>query len=453
MATIRKLLPSKRLSETLAAVLNRHVARGERLVLGLSGGIDSVVLLHLLRQHQTAHAFELACVHVHHGLSPNADAWAEFCAELCGIYGIALDIHRVTVNRDDPAGLEAAARAARREVFARVDADFILTAHHQNDQAETLLLQLMRGAGPKGLAAMAERQQHRGGKATQLRPLLGITREAIAQYAKQHTLAWVDDESNNNTAHSRNYLRHSLMPHLIERFPAAISTLAHGAVLQAEAAALLKDLALIDAAKCVLDDRLDCGYLAALSNPRARNLLRWFIAQHGLRMPSERRLDEALRQVLHASQDANVRIEINPGAELRRYRGDAYLVPIRVCASQSPLRWQGESTLRLEQAGWDVMMNPVRGTGLSLARLSAAHVELGVRQGGERMRLTPNGAHRSLKNLLQESTLPPWQRACVPLLRCDGELVWVNEIGLDTEYLAAPDEPGIMPICRALPAC
>ena len=446
MANSRK--SSFNFTERVTDALSSIVPRGSSLLLGLSGGIDSVVLLHVLRQHQTPYPFQLACVHVHHGLSPHADA-SSFCEQLCAALKIPLNIHRISVDRRDPAGLEAAARAERRKVFAQIDADFVLTAHHQNDQAETLLLQLFRGAGPKGLAAMAEMQQNDGWQAAQLRPLLNITRTEIAQYAQQHALVWVEDESNTDTVYTRNYLRHTLMPLLSARFPAAAPTLARSAALQADASELLQDLASIDAQQCVTEDRLDCPSLARLSLPRARNLLRWFIEQHGLRMTSERRLDEGLRQLLHAAHDARVSVTINPGTELRRYRSGAYLVPVRACASQAAVRWHGEPTLRLEQAGWDVTMNPVRGAGLSLARLNTTHVELGVRQGGERMRLTKNGAHRSLKNLLQESALPPWQRACMPLLWCDGQLAWADGIGFDADYLATADEPGILPVCVA----
>ena len=449
MATTRKLPSNKRLDEALTAVLERHVAPGQRLVLGLSGGIDSVVLLHVLLEHQRSHPFTLACVHVHHGLSPHADAWAGFCEQLCRAKGISISVHRVSLNRFDPAGLEAAARAERRKLFACMDADFVLTAHHQNDQAETLLLQLLRGAGPKGLAAMAEMQHCDGWRAALLRPFLSVSREDIAHYARQHALAWVEDESNTDTAYSRNYLRHALMPLLSARFPAAVPTLARGAGLQAEASELLQDLANIDAKPSVAGERLDCERLAGLSLPRARNLLRWFIDRQGLRMTSERRLDEGLRQLLHASHDARVSVTIHPGTELRRFRGGAYLVPVRVCAAQAAVCWQGEPALRLQQAGWDITLHPMQGGGLSLARLQATRVELGVRQGGERIRLVKNGAHRSLKNLLQESALPPWQRACLPLLWCDGQLVWAHGIGLDADYLALADEAGVLPVGTA----
>lgn len=431
------------LHAALAHALQRHTVPGQKLVLGLSGGIDSVSLLHALRHPEFSH-YEMSCVHVHHGLSQHADAWADFCVALCADLGLALSVHRVVVQRDDPAGIEGAARAARQRVFAQLDADVVLTAHHQNDQAETVLLQLLRGAGPKGLAAMAEWQPRSGWRAAQLRPWLQITRTQIEHYARRHALAWIEDDSNTDTAYTRNFLRHRLLPLLAQRFPSVVPTLARSAALQAEASELLHDLAQRDAEFCVSGERLDCRCLAALSLPRARNLLRWFIERQGRRMPSERRLDEGLRQLLHAAHDARVSVIMQAGIELRRYQHGAYLIPVRACATQPRVRWRGEPVLRLEHAAWEIAFNRVRGAGLSLAKLNAAQPELGVREGGERIRLKQNSTHRSLKNLLQEAGMPPWQRDCVPLLWCEGQLVWADGIGFDVDYLAKADEPGVM---------
>lgn len=432
------------LHAALADALQRHILPGQKLVLGLSGGIDSVCLLHALRHPQFSH-YELSCVHVHHGLSPHADAWADFCAALCTTAGLALSVYRVDIDRDDPAGIEGAARAARQQVFARLDADSVLTAHHQNDQAETLLLQLLRGAGPKGLAAMPEWQPAAAGGPAQLRPWLAISRAQIEHYANAHALRWIEDESNDDTAYSRNYVRHELLPALARRFPSAVATLARSAALQAEASVLLHDVAQHDAQSCVVGERLDCACLATLSLPRARNVLRWFIEQHGLCMPSERRLSEGLRQLLHAARDTQVAVTMQPGIELRRYRQGAYLVPVRACAAQARVGWHGEPMLSLAQAGCDIRFAAGQGAGLSLAKLKAAQVELGVRQGGERMRLKKNGVHRSLKNLLQDTGLPPWQRTCLPLLWCGGQLVWAHGVGIDPDYQAAAAENGIVP--------
>jgi len=439
------LPPTERLHAALANALQRYALPGQKLVLGLSGGIDSVVLLHAL-QHPRFAGYPLGCVHVHHGLSPHADVWADFCAQLCERLQLPLAVHRVCVNRNDPAGIEGAARTARREVFAQLDADVVLTAHHQNDQAETFLLQLLRGAGPKGLAAMAESQRHTGWQALQLRPLLDVTRAQIEDYAREHALAWITDESNNDRAYSRNYLRHVAMPALAQRFPATVPVLARAARLQADALEILNDMARLDATVCMHADHLDCACLAQCSVPRARNLLRWFIEQQGHLMPSERRLDESLRQLLHASPDAQVRVTLTPECELRRYRGAVYLAPVQQCAKQAAVTWRGEPQIHLEHAQCHVLMTPAQGAGLSRPRLQNAQVVVGVRRGGEYMRVRPTGPHRTLKNLLHERQMPPWRRACVPLLWCDGELVWASGIGFNPDYLAKPDEAGIIPV-------
>jgi tRNA(Ile)-lysidine synthase len=427
----------------VADALARHVAPGARLVLGLSGGLDSVVLLHVLLGVRDHHPFELRAVHVHHGLSPHADDWADFCAQLCASHAVELTVHRVGIARDDAAGIEAAARRERQRIFAALDADFLLTAHQQDDQAETLLLQLLRGAGPKGLAAMAELQHRPDWRAAQLRPLLGVTRGGILDYAQAHGLAWVDDESNLDTRYRRNALRQQVLPLLAAHFPGSSATLARAAALQAEAAGLLDELAQLDAAAVIDGNRLDCSALAHLSLPRARNLLRYFIEQHGQPMPNARRLNEALHQLLEAKDDARVCVRLGQ-VDVWRFRGGAYLVPLPPAAA-APVRWQGEASLWVPAAGVSVHLDAVSGAGLKRAVLIAGEVTLGVRQGGECLRLHADGPHRSLKNLLQEHAIPSWQRDRLPLLWCNGRLAWAAGIGLDADLCAAPGEAGVMP--------
>ncbi|MFZ5575825.1 MAG: tRNA lysidine(34) synthetase TilS [Pseudomonadota bacterium] len=446
MAVSRKPLPSKTVIDAVAAVLARHAGPGTRLVLALSGGLDSTVLLHALAALRACQRYSLAALHVHHGLSPRADDWADFCARLCAGLGVELSVHRVTVARDDPAGIEAAARRARQRVFAAVDADFILTAHHQDDQAETVLLQLLRGAGPKGLAAMAALQPRAGWRAALLRPLLGLARADLAGYAQAHRLAWVDDESNAETRYRRNALRHDVMPRLAAHFPGVGATLARAAALQADAAELLDALARLDAAAAVAGDRLDCAALAALPPARARNLLRHFLERRGVTMPSARRLDEALRQLLAARHDARVCVALGHGT-LRRYRGGAYWVA-PLPAEMSPVRWRGEPALDFPAAGVTVLFEATLGAGIRRAMLEDGVVTLGVRQGGETLRLHAGGPRRSLKKLLQEHTLPPWRRERLPLLLYDGQLVWAAGIGIDADWRAARDEAGLLPRVR-----
>ncbi|MBC2731799.1 tRNA lysidine(34) synthetase TilS [Thiobacillus sp.] len=427
----------------MADVLGRHAPPHARLTLALSGGLDSVTLLHALLALRDFHPFELQAVHVHHGLSLHADDWADFCSRLCATHAVELAIHRVRIARADPAGIEAAARRERQRIFAALDTDFLLTAHHQDDQAETLLLQLLRGAGPKGLAAMAERQDRPGWHAAQLRPLLSIPRAELLRTAREQGLAWIDDESNRDTRYRRNALRQQVMPLLAQHFSGAGRTLARAAALQADAAELLDDLARLDAREAIAGDRLDCAALARLSTVRARNLLRHFIGQYGQPMPSLRRLDEALHQLRDAHEDARVRVNLGQIA-LWRYRGGAYLVapPPRWT---EPVRWQGEAAIWVPAAGVSVRMDRANGAGLRQAALAAGEVTLGVRAGGEHLRLHAGGPRRSLKNLLQEHRIPPWQRARMPLMWCDGRLVWAAGIGFEADLGAAPGEVGLLP--------
>ncbi|MDT3707998.1 MAG: tRNA lysidine(34) synthetase TilS [Thiobacillus sp.] len=447
MAASRKPLPNRGVLAAVADSLARHVSPDARLALALSGGLDSVSLLHALVVLRDQHPFELQAVHVHHGLSPRADRWAEFCARLCASHAVELTLHRVQIACDDAAGIEAAARRERQHIFAALDVDFVLTAHQRDDQAETLLLQLLRGAGPKGLAAMPEVQVRSGWRAAQLRPLLGVPRAGLLDYAQAHGLEWVDDESNLDTRYRRNALRQQVMPLLAAHFPGRAATLARAAALQADAAELLDDLARMDAVVAIDGGRLDCEVLAGLSRPRGRNLLRHFIELHGLPMPSARRLGEALHQLLDARRDARVCIRLG-ALDVWRFRGGAYLVPVAP-APAAPVRWQGETTLAVPSAGVTVRMDAVAGTGLKRAVLSSGEVTLGVRQGGERLRLHAGGPRRSLKNLLQEHAIAPWQRDRLPLLWCDGQLLWAAGIGLDADAQAAPDEPGILPVVVA----
>lgn len=443
MAASRKPLPNKPAAIRVAASLARHVPLHTHLVLALSGGLDSVALLHILLLLRDQHPFELRAVHVHHGLSPHADDWAEFCKRLCASHSIELTLHRVLIASNDAAGIEAAARRERQRIFAALEADFVLTAHQQDDQAETLLLQLLRGAGPKGLAAMAELQCRPGWRAAQLRPLLDVTRADLLDYARMYALAWVEDESNQDPRYRRNALRQQVMPLLTAHFPGAGATLARAAALQADTAELLDDLAQLDALDALSGGRLDCAALARLSTPRARNLLRRFIELHGQPLPNARRLNEALHQLLDARHDARVRVRLGP-IELWRFRGGAYLAPTAPPPA-APVVWRGETSVFVPAAAVSVRMEPATGAGLKREVLVAGETMLGVRQGGERMRLHAGGPHRSLKNLLQEHGIPPWQRDRLPLLWCNGRLAWVAGIGFEADLRAAAGDPGVLP--------
>ncbi|OYW65320.1 MAG: tRNA lysidine(34) synthetase TilS [Hydrogenophilales bacterium 16-64-46] len=432
----------------MAEALVRHVPPGARIAIAYSGGLDSSVLLHVLAGLRGAHAFGLSAVHVHHGLSPHADDWAAWCAENCAALGVSLITERVQLRPDDPSGTEAAARLARHRIFASLDVDCLVTAHHRDDQAETFLLQALRGAGPKGLAAMAQCQRPRGWRAMQLRPLLALSRMDLHAAARDLGLRWVEDESNLSDRYRRNALRLTVMPPLRAFFPGCDATLARAAAHQAETAALLDELAQIDATAALTRTpaglRLDCRALAALSPARARNLLRYFIAQHGVTLPNARRLDEARQQLGAARHDARVRVELG-NAALWGWRGGVYMVATGKLPE--PVRWRGESELKLPGLG-ELVFRAAIGQGLRQASLAAGTVVLGCRRGGERLRLRPGGPTHSLKSLLQTNGVPPWVRPHLPVLTCGDTTIWAEGLGCHADWLAGPAEAGWIPLWR-----
>jgi tRNA(Ile)-lysidine synthase len=281
----------------VAACIDRHAVNGQRLIVGLSGGIDSVVLLHTLRAAAASRQLALAALHIHHGLSSNADAWLAHCRALCAGWDIPFFAERVAVERDSADGLEAAARRARHEAYARASVDWVVLGHHRDDQAETLLFNLMRGTGLRGAGAMSER------KGRLLRPLLGVGRVDIERYARAHELRWIEDESNADTGFSRNYLRHNVLAGLEKRFPGSTANMAAATARFAEAERLLDDLARLDLAGHDAVFPLDVAVLAALPEPRARNVLRHLLQQHQIGIPGDERLRELLRQLIHAAPD------------------------------------------------------------------------------------------------------------------------------------------------------
>lgn len=293
--------------------LDRYVASGERVLVGLSGGLDSVVLLHVLRPEAAQRDIPLSALHVHHGLSPNADAWEGHCRSLCADWGVPLTVERVDVERASDDGLEAAARRARHAAYARTAAGaWIVLAHHRDDQAETLLFNLLRGTGLRGAAAMAE------ANGRLLRPLLAVGRQDIAAYATEHGLRWIDDESNADTRYSRNHLRHEVLAGVEARFPGASANLAAATRRFAEAQTLLDDLALIDLREHAPDFPLDIAILAPLAEPRARNILRFLLHRRHIGIPSEERLREFLRQLLAAAPDRHPSVVFGTWRILRR---------------------------------------------------------------------------------------------------------------------------------------
>lgn len=432
MASSRKPAPAD-LSARVGAFLAPRLHPGARLCLGYSGGIDSTALLHILVGLRAELGFRLHCLHVNHGLSPHADRWAESCAQFCARLGVPLEQRAVRVVADG-LGLEASARVARYEAFDQVDTDFVVLAHHADDQAETLLLRLVRGAGAQGLSAMArERPLVR---ASLLRPLLDTSRAELEAYVRRNGLSHVEDESNEDTGLTRNWLRHDILPALETRFPSVGSVLARTADLLSEGAGLLDELARIDMETVADGSSLNVAELKALSTQRGRNLVRYWLRQETGSVPSAAQLDVLLDQIWEAGRDRQLGWRW-AGWIARRHRNRLTLV-VEGAPPGGVLTWRGEAELDLAEHGRLVFSQSV-GEGLLV---SEGKVAVAWRTGGEKLKPDCRRPRRTLKNLLREAGLSPDERQRLPLLFIDGQLAWVPGIGTDCAFQAGVGEPG-----------
>jgi tRNA(Ile)-lysidine synthase len=417
------------------------------MTLALSGGVDSVVLLHLLHQLQKTHHFTLKASHVHHGLSKNADKWVRFCEKLCAKLSISLDVNYIQLPQKKSLGIEGEARRLRYEKLLQTKTDLVVLAHHEDDQAETFLLQLIRGAGVKGLSSMA----HFDDRRRLWRPLLNASRTDIESYAKKHQLKWIEDESNLNTDFDRNFIRSKILPLLKNRFTHIIKVISRSASHLAEAQHLLDDLAKLDLKKSLKSNnykhKLKVKTLDKLSNARAKNVLRYWLEINDQLMPSRDLLDELLRQVLTAKKDATIKIQLSKVFEIRRYirryQDEIYIVPKnKNIQKKYEITWAGESEIILPN-GQKLTLKKVKGKGINLKFLDNQKLKIRNRQGGEFFKPDSNRPTKKIKQLLQESDLPPWEREFFPMIFVGGELAAVPNFGIDQKYQAGPQMTGL----------
>jgi len=414
---------------------------------GYSGGVDSHVLLHLLAtQRARLDHRELVAIYIDHGLHPASAQWGQQCRAACQDLGVAFETIKINARTDSGDSPEATARLARYAAFAELlqEHDALLTGHHQDDQAETLLLQLFRGAGPAGLAAMPVSKKL--GRGWLWRPLLQAERTEILSYAHSHGLRWVDDTSNFDQSLDRNYLRHTILPQIKARWPAVTHALARSARLCAESSALLNDLADQDL-RPVSGEPVDCLNIPALRNleeARQRNLLiRWF-KQLELPPPRAIHLHHILHDAIAVYRDRQPLIHW-PGCEVRRYRDRLYaMTPL------PPFDTQQKITLMPEQSEWlmpdvgTVRGRFAQGQGLSPTVLANASLTLQLRQGGERLRPVGRRQSQTLKKLLQDLAMPPWERDRLPLLFVNDHLAAVVGVWIAADFAAASQEQGLV---------
>ncbi len=409
----------------------------KRIGVAVSGGLDSVVLLDTVCKavsQDSPHTIEVWLFHIHHGLQKQADQWLEFCESLAKKYKIHFDFRLLHFSDLSSGNIEARARAGRYEALTELCAEHgiedLLLAHHQNDQAETILLQLLRGSGVAGLSGMPqERIQTNGDHSISLwRPLLGQSRADLEAYAKEKKLKWVEDPSNQSLVYRRNAIRKQIIPRLEKIQPEAVSNLARSAGLIAQSQKLLDRLAILDGKAMIQDEQLQVRPLLDLAKkdlPAANNVLRYWLKLNDLAMPSQERLEAWWRDLHNTQADARL--------EWMHDQKKIYL-------------WRHTLKVACERSGaWEFRPLPShskqRGLPASWVKMAqeSNQVSLRVRSGSEKIQIKPNSPRRTLKNLFQEADVPPWERQA-PLLYVNDELVAVAGVGISYPHLVASGE-------------
>jgi tRNA(Ile)-lysidine synthase len=443
------------LLSTFRQTLERH-SPAPRYWIAYSGGLDSRVLLQLCAElKQQNAAFEFASVHVHHGLQTAADTWALRCRESSEALGIPFRLIHTDAKAKPGESPEEAARDARYRALRSIlsEGEAILTAQHRNDQAETVLLQLIRGAGIAGLAAMPEFAPLVPGFL--LRPLLAYSRDELQNYAEEHGLTWIEDPSNLDLSYDRNFLRHRVMPLLEQRWPAVTRTLARSARHCAEAQETLNSLAR-DLLESVLNperNTLNLNRLRHCSATDRRLVLREWLRTNGLRMVSSHALARIQQEMLEAAPDKNPVVRWSEG-EIRRFRGELYLLP-PPCPIDTKiiLPWDGVSVLDLPDANGKLRAVLENGPGIAYTRWQSGKITVCYRQGGEACRLPGRHGSHDLKKLFQEKGIPPWIRERTPLICINDDLAAVAGLWVCELFAAKTGEPAVRIDWQAPTSC
>jgi len=407
-------------------------ARPSRYVVAFSGGLDSSVLLHALQARTVETATPVLALHVDHGLQADAGAWEAHCRATAAAMDTDYKSLSVEVPQDSGLGLEAAARQARYQALQQCmrAGDWLLSAHHQEDQAETLLLNLLRGSGLAGQAGIGEMQSF--GSGFLVRPVLHVARKDLESYAAEHDLDWLEDPSNADLRFDRNFLRHDVLPALAKRWPAASSRLARSAELAAEGATLLGELADDDLQLSDQGGRLEIQALSALSDARQRNVLRRALKRAGLPSAPATRLRQILDELIPAKSDAEPLVSW-PGAEVRRYRKHIYLLSELsewVAPSEQAFGVAG-NTLDIGSLG-QLQLLPDAVPGIR-ADVVSKGLTVRFRTGGEEIRPIGHPCTHKLKKLLQQKAVVPWMRDKIPLLWSESQLVAVGDLWIAAE--------------------
>ena len=421
--------------------LSPQFTKSASIAIAYSGGLDSAVLLHLAQRYAKTNDIRLHAFHIHHGLSPNADQWLEHCRQACIALEVAFDSRQVSLAQKDESGTEEAARNARYAALGALctqhDVPLLLAAHHLDDQAETVLLQLLRGSGVAGLSGMdiANRAPSMLGSASLImgRPLLALSRKALEQYAQEHSIDFVEDESNSDPRYARNALRHQVMPALASCFPGFQQRFARTAQHAQATQRLLIEMAAQDFAACKVGDALDVNLIRQLNPDRADNLLRYWFGSRGMRMPSTAWLLEMRTQLFEAKLDAQLCVT-HPDCHIRRHRDHVYITP-RYAEGYFEVEpqnfvWNGESSIHFPAFHGSLHFD-VNESGIAVEWLRARACVIYYRQGGERLKPAANRPTKSLKYHYQAMDIPAWEREQLPIVSSGGKLLFAAGLGMD----------------------
>lgn len=453
-----------RLNSSVFGLLDRLMDRQaqssspvRRLIVAYSGGLDSSVLLHLLHGFVNGLAESekrpsLHALHINHNLQVQSGQWADHCTKQAKKYGLTVHVMNAVVKKDGGKSLEEAAREARYLLFEQFvgEGDVLCLAHHQDDQAETLLLRLLRGSGPLGLSAM--REQSTLASAKLLRPLLAVSRDRLADYARKHHLSWIDDPSNQDLSFDRNYLRHEIIPRLKSRWPGVNKTLSRVTEINQATVTLLDEVAEQDYRDIAQGQALNIAALQALSEPRLDNLLRYWLQKQGALLPSRHNL-QRIRNELLSVQGSGEALVRWPGADVRAYQNRLYFVTnLPAVDLTDSVSWHFDgapAALMLGEGRGLLYCEKSQSGGLAAAVLKQASqrgdLHIRWRQGGERCHPTGRGHSQRLKKLLQEYQVPPWLRDTFPLLYSADQCLAVPGLWVEKDYVAqAGDEAYVL---------
>ncbi len=418
--------------------LEEIAGRPRRFVVAYSGGLDSTVMLHAVAALQANADVAILAIHIDHGLQADSAAWQKHCSLFAAALGVGFQSLNVNVQADAGKGPEAAARDARYSALgaALQSGDWLLSAHHRDDQAETLLLNLIRGSGPAGVAGIGDIR--RFGPGWLVRPMLDVDRSDLLAYATLHKLPWVEDPTNTDRRYDRNFLRHEILPALASRWPDIAVRLQRSAGHAGEASQLLVELAELDLkALGSRPQRMAINELLKLSPGRQRNVIRYALRTLGLSTPTASQLERVLNEVIPARVDAQPLVSW-PGAAVRRYRNGLYLMPMELADAIAAADIVGEEH-ELGAGLGRLQLQPENGPGVSQALVDAG-LSVRPREGGEEIQLSAETPTRKLKKLLQEEGIVPWMRNRLPLLYSGEQLVAVGDLWIAA---AARAEPGV----------